>query len=102
MIFPRKFVAKPASQFGDRPITYAPPQLLVLFAVGLFAPGGLLEYAFFTDHFVIGAVGLLVWVPLLWLLLIEIHDMGRARFWLSALVMVVGHALIVLWLTGRA
>jgi len=50
MIFPGRFVAKPPSKFEDRLITYAPPQLLVLFAFRLFAPRGFLEYALFTGH----------------------------------------------------
>jgi len=97
MFFPSKFVPQRASKLEDRVIAYAPPQLLLLFAVGLFAPGGLFEYALLTGYPIVGAVGLLVWVPFLRSLLILIHDAGRVRFWLSAPTMLVGHLLIAFW-----
>jgi hypothetical protein len=40
---------------------------MVLFLFGLLAPGIVLEYAIFRGRVVIGAIGLLIWIPLLWL-----------------------------------
>lgn len=97
MIFPGRFLAKPPSKFEDRLITYAPPQLLALFVIGLFAPGGLLEYALFAGHFIVGTFGLSLWIPLLWLLLVKVHNMGRFRFWLSAPTVIVVHVSLALW-----
>ena len=99
MIFPGKFRPQRASKFADKLIEWF-PQLFVLFLFGLFAPGALLEYAMFKGHVIVGAVGLLLWVPLLWRFLIEIHDMGRVRFWLSAPSMLIGHVLVALLLSG--
>lgn len=100
MIFPGKFVPQQASKLSDKLIEWV-PQLLVLFLFGLLAPGILLEYAIFRGQVVIGAIGLLIWIPLLWLCLIKIHDMGRVRFWLSAPIVLSAHALVALWLGGR-
>jgi transposase len=77
MLFPDKFVPQRASKFEDNLLSYAPPELLVLFALGLFVPGGLFEYALSKRYLIVGGVGLLVWTPFLWSLLILIHNAVR-------------------------
>jgi hypothetical protein len=99
-MWPGRFKPQPPSKFESNLVTYAPPQLLVFFAFGLFAPGALLEYWFFRGHIIGVSFAALVWVPLLWLFLIEVHHMGRVRFWLSAPIMSTGHVLIALWFAG--
>ena len=94
MLFPGKFVPQRTSKFEDNLISYAPPELLVLFALGLFAPGGLFEYALSKRYLIVGGVGLLVWTPFLWSFLILIHNAGRVRFWLSVPIMLIGHLLM--------
>ena len=100
MLWPRKFIPRKASKFEDNLITYAPPRFLVLGAFGLFAPGALLEYWIFEGHVLLASAGLLLWAALLWLFLLEVHNMGRVRFWLSAPVALSGHILIALWFAG--
>jgi hypothetical protein len=100
MLLPGKFNPQPPSKFEDNLITYAPPQLLVVFTFGLFVPGALLEYWIFNSHVIAGVIGAVIWVPVLWLFLIEIHNLGRVRFWLSAPVMLIGHLLGAAWFAG--
>ena len=97
MIFPGKFIPKRASNGEHNFLLYAPPQLLALIVLGLFAPGGLLEYAISKGRIAVGVIGLLVWVPILWLLLVKIHQAGRVRILLSAPIVLVGHLLIANW-----
>jgi hypothetical protein len=100
-LWPGKFIPQKASKFEDNLIAYAPPQFMALATIGQFAPGALFEYWIFNGHILVGSIGLLLWAALLWLFLIEIHNMGRVRFWLSAPVALVGHVLIALWFAGR-
>lgn len=72
----------------------------VLFTFGLFAPGALFAYWIFNGHVIAAVLGSLAWFPVLWLFLVEVHTMGRVRFWLSAPVMFVGHVVIALWFAG--
>jgi len=97
MFFPGRFIPKRASKLEDNLITFAPPQLLLFFTLGLFAPGGLFEYALYKGYPLVGTVGLIVWLPFLWSFLILIHNAGRVRFWLSTPIMLVGHLLIAFW-----
>lgn len=101
MLFPGKFTPKRASKFEDGVALWAPPQLLALVMFGIFIPGGLCEYALFNGHAVWGAVGLLMLIPALWLFLVEIHDLGRVRSWLSAPVVLIGHVVMGVWFAGR-
>jgi len=101
LFFPSKFIPRPASKLENNLPLYAPPQFLVLGMTGLIAPGALLEYALFNGRTIIGTAGLLLWVPLLWLALIEFHNMGRIRFWLSAPAMLIVHVLVALGFAGR-
>ena len=50
MWFPEKFTPKAASKTEDALLMWAPPQLLAILLVGLFAPGALGEYALFNGH----------------------------------------------------
>ena len=50
----------------------------------LMAPAPLCEYAAFRGHLALGVMGLLVWTPILWLLLVALHRAGRVRIRLSA------------------
>ena len=68
--------------------------------IGLFAPGAVCEYALFHGHIIPGAIGLAIWTPILWLFLVEVHDMGRVRFGLSAPVVLITHLIIGLWFAG--
>jgi hypothetical protein len=97
VLLPGKFKPQPPSKFEDNLFTYAPPQILALFTFGLFAPGSLFAYWIFNSHVIAAVLGSLVWFPVLWLFLLEVHTMGRVRFWLSAPVMFVGHVVIALW-----
>lgn len=101
LLFPGRFIPRPQSRFERNVLTYVPEQILMLFALGLFAPGALCEYAFGTGHFILGTLGLLCWGPMLWLFLLEIHDAGRVRFWLSSTVVVAGHVALWCLLSGR-
>lgn len=94
MSFPGKFVPQRTSKFEDNLLSYAPGELVVVFVLGLFAPGALFEYALFKSYPIVGAVGLLVWTPFLWSLLVRAHNAGRVRFWLSALIMLIVHLLM--------
>jgi hypothetical protein len=96
--WPGKFVPKSASKTEDALILWAPPQLLGAFVFGLFIPGFLGEYALFSGYKLVGMTVLLLWGPILWLFLIELHDMGRVRFWLSAPLVLGAHVLMGLWL----
>ena len=95
LFLPGKFVPQPESQIERNAWVYVPAQIQSLFVFGLFAPGGLCAYAFVTGHFILGTLGLLWWLPLLWLMLLEIHKAGRVRVWISAPVVVLGH--VALW-----
>jgi drug/metabolite transporter superfamily protein YnfA len=101
MLWPGKFVPRKASKLEHNLVVYTPPQFLAFGTFGLFAPGTLLEYWIFQGHIFAGSIGLLLWMALLWLLLIEIHNVGRVRFWLSAPIALIGHVLIALWFAGR-
>jgi hypothetical protein len=67
VLLPGKFIPQPPSSFEDGLTKYAPPQLLMLFAVGLFAPGALFDYWIFNGQVIAGVLGTVVWVPVLWL-----------------------------------
>jgi hypothetical protein len=96
VLLPGKFKPQPPSKFEDN----APSQIMALFTFGLFAPGALFAYWIFNGHLIAAVSGSLVWFPVLWLFLVEVHTMGRVRFWLSAPVMFVGHVVIALWFAG--
>jgi hypothetical protein len=99
MFLPGRFIPRPPSKFEDNLFTYA-PRLSLLFTVGVFVPGALFEYWISNGHIVGGVIGLSVWLPVLWLYLVEVHEMGRARLALSAPVVILGHLLIGLWFAG--
>ena len=101
LLFPGKFVPRPQTRFEHNVLMYVPLPILALFALGLFAPGGLCEYAFAIGHPVLGTLGVLCWLPLLWLLLLELHDAGRVRFWLSAPIVAAGHVALWYLCSGR-
>jgi hypothetical protein len=100
MLLRGKFTPRPGSKLEQNLLVYAPPQLFLLALIGLMVPGVLLEYALFRGHAAIGIAGLVLWVPLLCLLLIKLHNLGRVRLWLSASVLLVVHVLIALGLAG--
>src|ERR1700704_5004852 len=100
MLFPGKFIPKPPSNFERNLVTYAPTPVLALFTIGVFIPGALFSYWIFHGHVIGGAIGAVVWTPVLWLYLIEVHNMGRVRFWLSAPIILIVHVLIILWIAG--
>ena len=80
LLLPEKFVPhKPSgliTAFGD----YA--TIFLVFA--LIAPGGV--FIFFSTHhrLMLGLVGLAIWIPALWYLLIQFHRLGYVRIGLSA------------------
>lgn len=100
MLLPGKFVPKPETRFERNVWIFVPDQFIVLFLGGLFVPGALCEYAFATGHFILGSLGVLGWLPLLWILLLEFHNSGRLRFWLSGPVVLCAHAFIGCWIVG--
>lgn len=100
MLLPGRFTPRPGSKLEQNLLVYAPPQLFVLALIGLIVPGVLLEYALFRGHSATGIAGLLLWMPLLGLLLIKLHNLGRVRLWLSASVLLVVHLLVTLGLAG--
>jgi hypothetical protein len=100
VLLPGRFKPQPPSKFEHNLVTYVPLQILALFTCGLFAPGALFAYWIFNGHVIAAVLGSLVWVPVLWLFLVEVHTMGRVRFWLSAPVMFVGHVVIAFWFAG--
>jgi hypothetical protein len=100
MLIPGKFTPRPGAKLEQNLLLYVPPQLFLLALIGLMVPGVLLEYALFRGHVSIGSAGLLLWVSLLCLLLIKLHNLGRVRLWLSASVLLVAHVLVALGLSG--
>ena len=70
--------------------------------LGWLSPGLLLEYFLFRSHPVTCAVGLLLWMPLLWLVLVGAHQDGRVRIWLSAPVVLAVHLAAALLFGGAA
>ena len=99
-VFPGKFTPRPRSKLEENLLLYAPPQLLLLALLGLVVPGAALEYVLLRGHVSMGIAGLLLWTPLLWLLLVKLHNLGRVRLWLSASVLLVAHALVALGFAG--
>jgi hypothetical protein len=93
MLLPGKFRPRPSSKVENGVIGYGSSELFPLAFLALLAPGLLLEYAIFRGYEGPGIVGLLLWVPVLWCVLIKLHDWGRVRFWLSASTVVIAHTL---------
>jgi hypothetical protein len=99
MFWPGKFSPRPPSKFEDNLFTYF-PRLSLLFTVGVFVPGGLFEYWISIGHAIAGVIGLAVWLAVVWLYLVEVHEMGRVRLALSAPVVLMGHVLMGFWFAG--
>ena len=97
---PGKFTPKPASRAERLWILFSPPGWEVFPFFALVIPGALLEYAAFRGHPIVGAIGSLVWAPILWLLLVTIHQEGRVRIWLSLPVVVLTYLAIGLVIAG--
>ena len=97
---PGKFAPKPASRAERFWILFSPPGWEILPFFALIVPGALLEYAAFRGHGIAGAIGLLVWAPILWILLIALHHAGRVRIWLSALIFLLVHLAIGFVIAG--
>ena len=100
MWVPGKFTPKPASRPERLWILYSPPGWTILPFFALIVPGALLEYATVHGHGIVGAIGLLVWAPILWLLLVTIHQEGRVRIWLSAPIILILHLAIGIVIAG--
>lgn len=101
MWIPGKFTPKSASGAERIWIRYSPPGWELLPYLALVIPGALLEYAIFIGYRTAGAIGSLVWAPILWLLLVTIHQEGRVRIWLSVPAILLAHFAIGL-LIARA
>lgn len=100
MWIPGRFTRKPASRAERLWILFSPPgwEILPLFA--LLIPGALLEYAALRGHALVAAIGSLAWVPILWLLLVTIHQEGRVRIWLSVPACLILHFVIGFLIVG--
>jgi hypothetical protein len=100
---PSKFDPKPASPAERFWILFSPPGWEILPFFALIVPGTLLEYAAFRGYGVAGAIGLLVWAPILWLLLVALHRAGRVRIWLSTPIFLLAHlAILDSWSLARS
>lgn len=97
---PGKFAPRPAADIEKFWIRYSPLGWEYLPYAGLLIPGAFLEYAIFLGHAIIGVVGWLVWAPILWLLLVTLHQAGRVRIWLSVPVVLVACLAIDLLIVG--
>jgi hypothetical protein len=97
---PGRFTPKPASGAERFWVRYSPPGWELLPYLALIIPGALFEYAISSGHRIGGAIGLLVWAPILWLLLVTIHQEGRVRIWFSAPVVLLAHFAIGLFIAG--
>jgi hypothetical protein len=91
---PGRFTPKAASRAERLWILFSPPGWEILPFFALIIPGALLEYATLRGHGIAGAIGSLVWAPILWLLLVILHQEGRVRIWLSAPVVLLAHLAI--------
>lgn len=100
MWIPGTFTPKPASRAEWLWVLCSPPGWEILPFFALTIPGVLLEYAILRGHGILGAIGLLVWAPILWLLLVTIHQEGRVRIWLSAPILLLAHLAIGLLIRG--
>jgi len=81
-------------------MTFSPFGWEVLPFFGPLVPSALLEYAIWHGHRPLGILGLILWLPLVWILLVEIHHMGRVRIWLSAPIILVAHVVMTLAFAG--
>ena len=97
---PGKFAPKPASDAERLWTTFCPPGWEVFPFFGWLSPGLLLEYFLFRGHLIAGALGLLLWTPLLWLVLVGMHQEGRLRIWLSAPIFLGVHVAAALGFAG--
>lgn len=97
---PGRFTPKPAEDVERFWIRYSPLGWGYLPYAGLLVPGAFLQYAIFRGHGIIGAVGWLVWAPILWLLLVTFHQAGRMRIWLSLPIVFLGYIAIGLLIVG--
>lgn len=97
---PGKFTPRPAADVEKFWIRYSPPGWEYLPYAGLLVPGAFIEYAILRGHAIAGAVGLLVWAPILWFLLVTFHQAGRIRIWLSVPIVLVAYLAIGLLIVG--
>jgi hypothetical protein len=97
---PGKFTPRPAADVERFWIRYSPLGWEYLPYAALLFPGAFAEYAIFRGHAIIGAAGLMIWVSILWLLLVTLHQAGRMRIWLSVPIVLVSYLAIGLFLVG--
>lgn len=69
---------------------------------GLLIPCAFLEYVLWHGHPLVGATGLTIWLPLVWVLLVRFHRMGRVRMWLSAPVILISNVVMTLIFAGES
>jgi len=90
LLFPEKFVPHKVgglfTGFGD----YA--TILLVFA--LIAPGGFFIFLSTHHRLLVGLVGLAIWIPALWCILVQFHSLGYARIGLSAPLAVVVYVIL--------
>lgn len=92
---PGKFVPKPASRVERFWVRYSPPGWEYLpYVALLIGPGALLDFAISLGHSYLGAIGWIVWLPILWVLLVMLHQDGRLRIWLSLPLVLLAYAAI--------
>lgn len=97
---PGKFIPKPDDGLMRLWIRFSPLGWEGLPYAGVFVPGMFLEYAMYSGHGIIAAVGWLVWAPILWLLLVTFHQAGRMRIWVSLPGVLFVHLFVALLLVG--
>jgi len=81
---PGKFIPKPASQLENNWFMFSPFGWEGLLYVAPVVPAAVIEYFIFNGYPVIGAICLVLWSMLIWLLLVDVHNSGRLRCWISA------------------
>ena len=97
---PGKFAPKPASDAERLWVTFCPPGWEAFPFFGFLIPGLLLEYFLFRGYPLASIAGLLLWTPLLWLVLVALHQQGRARIGLSAPIVLAVHVAVALVFAG--
>ena len=99
---PAPFRRQPPTQLEETWEAYSPLGWEALWIVAIQLPVALPAYVFHRGYAVLGAVGFLLWVVALWLILVRLHNAGRFRIWLSAIIAVACQATAWIYAAGYA
>jgi hypothetical protein len=98
---PGKFEPKPASDTERLWLTFSPWGWECLPFFGLVLPATFAAYGMLHGYRMISLIGLIFWLPLLWLVLVTFHQMGRMRIWLSVPLLGTVQAIAILLMLRR-